>query len=1043
VIYINFLLSSLKEVCKSYPLQEKVLIVPGYRMGHELCEALAGSGVGWVNLRPEAATGLAHLVAGEELAEKGFTFLPGQLATAVVEEVYHRLEKEKSLLYFARESYSPGLVRAIASSIGELRYHGVTSDNLRVDSFVSKDKGQDMVALLKAYEHYLADHKFIDAPGTLSYALDLLAKRTSADSDTVYLLPSFLQLAPLERRLIELLSNGRLIVLAADPVYGLSLPGMEPAVAPMLEDLTAPLTEVDRLPWLYQIDRSPEPAGDGSLSIFYAYGLLNEVREIFRCIIKEGISLDRVVVAYTSSDYIPVIYSLARRLGLNVTYGEGIPGNLTAPGRVLKGLVEWIRSGYSVRALKALLLSGDVVLPGSKEESTAPSPAAAARLLAASGIGWGRDRYILLKQMAETLKEKAASEPAEEDDAENRRQQYLRRSELAEGLYTAVHGLLTHLPLPDQEGRIGFRELTSSLSSILPVITKIKSIIDAAALQGLINNLIQAGQFASFNLETEEALERVENILGVFRAGASGPRPGHLHVVSYENLIWSCRPHTFIAGLGADNFPGSSRQDPVLLDGERRLIHSGLALGTDRPIGNQYMMALALASRRGRVTLSFPSFDVVENRAISPSNILLQAYRLLRKDTSLDYTDLSKFLGSPAGYCPHEGTPALDETEWWIGKVLTGPGVTNGEETVRKCYRGIEQGRRAIIARQSPDPTEYDGMIDTDGEFDPRWNNGLVLSSSRIEELAGCPFAYFLKNILRVLPPDELSYDPNCWLNPLERGSLLHEVFCRFMQRIIAKNESPSLLVHRSMLMEMADELIVEYKKRIPVPNDFVFQREVRDIHRSCEVFLAAEETHADGDPVFFEVPFGMGSEALAETGQGLVEPVKIYLGDGSWFFLRGKIDRIDRAGEGVYHVWDYKTGRTYGFDEHRHFRGGRQIQHALYAIAAEQIIKGLLPEAKPRVTISGYYFPTERGEGLRICRHQQDNREQVAQLLNNLFDILAEGIFVAADDGERCGICDYRDVCGGEVAVARAKELASPEGSPLLDSWRRLKKFG
>jgi hypothetical protein len=29
VISINFLLSSLKEVCKSYPLQEKVLIVPG------------------------------------------------------------------------------------------------------------------------------------------------------------------------------------------------------------------------------------------------------------------------------------------------------------------------------------------------------------------------------------------------------------------------------------------------------------------------------------------------------------------------------------------------------------------------------------------------------------------------------------------------------------------------------------------------------------------------------------------------------------------------------------------------------------------------------------------------------------------------------------------------------------------------------------------------------------------------------------------------------------------------------------------------------
>ena len=33
-----------------------------------------------------------------------------------------------------------------------------------MDSFVSKDKGQDMVALLKDYEQYLADHEFIDTP---------------------------------------------------------------------------------------------------------------------------------------------------------------------------------------------------------------------------------------------------------------------------------------------------------------------------------------------------------------------------------------------------------------------------------------------------------------------------------------------------------------------------------------------------------------------------------------------------------------------------------------------------------------------------------------------------------------------------------------------------------------------------------------------------------------------------------------------------------------------------------------------------------------
>ncbi len=94
-----------------------------------------------------------------------------------------------------------------------------------------------------------------------------------------------------------------------------------------------------------------------------------------------------------------------------------------------------------------------------------------------------------------------------------------------------ISGFISNLPVPDDEGKISFRELTSGLSYILPEITNTSSSIDAAALQGLINNLVQAGQFASFNLEIEEDLERVENILEFFRVGASGPKPGHLHIV--------------------------------------------------------------------------------------------------------------------------------------------------------------------------------------------------------------------------------------------------------------------------------------------------------------------------------------------------------------------------------------------------------------------------------------------------------------------------------------------------------------------------------
>jgi len=1040
VIYINNLLSSLNEACKKYPLEEKVLIVPGYSQGHELCEALARGGEGWINLRSETTAGLAHQVAGEDLAEKGITYLTGILTTAVFEEIYHGLEEQKALLYFARDTYSPGLVRALASSIYELRYCGITGDTLDPDSFVSKDKGQDMAALLKAYEQYLADHRFIDSPGLLSLALDLFSKRTPTNTDTIYLLPSFLQLAPLERRLIELLTAGRLMILNADPVYGLSRPGMEPQ-APVPENVTVSPADVERLPWLYQVSQSPAPVGDGSLSVFHAYGLMNEAREILRRITKEGIPLDSAAVACTSSEYIPVFYSLARRLGLNVTYGEGIPGSLTGPGRVLQGLVEWIRSDYSASTLKALVLSGDIALRWDKEGGAFLAPAAAARMLSVSGVGWGRDRYILLKNMAETFKEKAVEELSEEDDADGRRERYLRRRDLAEGLYTAISGLISNLPVPDEEGRISFRDLNSGLSYILSEITSPSSSIEAAALQGLISSLVQAGQFASFNLETEEALERVENILGDFRVGASGPKPGHLHIVSYANLTWSCRPNTFVAGLGADAFPGSARQDPVLLDTERGKIHAGLPLGAVRPAENQYMMALALAFRRGRVTLSFPSFDVAENRSVFPSNLMLQSYRLLQKDASLDYTDFINSLDRTAGYCPHEGMPALDETEWWAARVLTGPGVINGSAAVRDCCRGIASGSKALEARQSPDPTEYDGLIACDSRFDPRQNADLVMSCSRIEDLAGCPFAYFLKYILRVLPPDEVIYDPNCWLDALERGSLLHELFCKFMKKMAADKERPGLARHKAMMMEMADELIVEYRDRIPIPGELIFQRETMDIYRCCEVFLAAEGAQAAGDPVLFEVPFGLGGAAAEKSGAGMADPVKIKLGSGAGFLLRGKIDRVDKGEENTYQVWDYKTGSTYGYKDHKHFCGGRQVQHALYAVAAEQILEGLAPKSSPRAEVSGYYFPTERGEGLKIA-YRQANRERLSGLLNHLFDLLAGGVFIAADHGEKCGICDYPAVCGGDRAVDRAKKLAAPGGSACLDPWRRLKEY-
>lgn len=140
----------------------------------------------------------------------------------------------------------------------------------------------------------------------------------------------------------------------------------------------------------------------------------------------------------------------------------------------------------------------------------------------------------MLKDMAASLKERAGMVAVDEDDESGRREQLLRQSEQAEQFYGIVDSLLASLPVADEDGRISLRELTSSLSEILSRLARVKDEIDAAALKGLVEGLVQAGRIASFSLEVDDALERVENLLNGFRVGSSGPRPGHLHLVSNE-----------------------------------------------------------------------------------------------------------------------------------------------------------------------------------------------------------------------------------------------------------------------------------------------------------------------------------------------------------------------------------------------------------------------------------------------------------------------------------------------------------------------------
>ena len=94
-------------------------------------------------------------------------------------------------------------------------------------------------------------------------------------------------------------------------------------------------------------------------------------------------------------------------------------------------------------------------------------------------------------------------------------------------------------------------------------------------------------------------------------------------------------------------------------------------------------------------------------------------------------------------------------------------------------------------------------------------------------------------------------------------------------------------------------------------------------------------------------------------------KPVEIDLGEGLTFRIAGRIDRIDKVGADAFEVIDYKTGGFWRDNWKGTFNGGRRLQHALYGLAAVELLRSQYKN--PKVTAGVYYFSSHKGRQERV----------------------------------------------------------------------------
>jgi ATP-dependent helicase/nuclease subunit B len=212
-----------------------------------------------------------------------------------------------------------------------------------------------------------------------------------------------------------------------------------------------------------------------------------------------------------------------------------------------------------------------------------------------------------------------------------------------------------------------------------------------------------------------------------------------------------------------------------------------------------------------------------------------------------------------------------------------------------------------------------------------------------------------------------------------------------------------------------------------------VFEREAQDFLADVELFLKAECEVEDGRrPVGLEVSFGRvldenSSEPLAQT-----EPIIIDLGKGLRFRLAGRIDRIDQIAPSSFEIIDYKTGGYFEADWKGTFSGGRRLQHALYGIAAVELLKRKFP--RPTIARGVYYFSSAKGQQERKLIDCPSAAATTA-VLSDLQEVIASGTFVHAADKSACKWCDFSNACGTNVFEQAAAKLNDSK----LAAYRRL----